>query len=620
MWTLSAGNRTLLRAQTESDLLHNMCRVIVERGGYRHACVAYAGHDEQKSIHWKACVGLEEDVYQVLMATQLSWADTKDGQSAVSVAIRTGQPSVTPLAAIPADVSYALLREAVLGKGFVTVGAFPLLVGDEILGALALSCDAPDAFDEEEIKLLSELAEDIAYGVAHLRMREKHDEAQATIARLAYYDPLTNLPNRTLLLERLDAAMQAAKLSHRSLALLHLDVGRFHEVNKVLGYHSGDLLLQEVARRLLPAIKENETLARVGETGFSLLLPTGSADYAIQTAQRLAAILRDPVAVSSLMLDANVSIGIALFPGHATAPDALLRRAHAALRQNRPTRDGYAMYTGGQEEEYTRRLSLMGDLHGAIAQNELLLYCQPKVDIASRRVRGVEALVRWQHPAHGMVLTAEFIKLAEQAGLITPLTNWMMEAAFSQAYAWREAGLEQALSVNLSALDLRDPRLIDRIRGLFSTWGIAPELIQFELTESALMEDPAGALETLGELKGLGTRLFIDDFGTGYSSLSYLQKLPVDSIKIDQSFVAPMIVNNDSAVIVRSTIELGHNLDLEVVAEGVESQAIWDQLAVLGCDVAQGYLVSAPMPAERFKDWESEWSATSPQLPDAPAT
>jgi EAL domain-containing protein (putative c-di-GMP-specific phosphodiesterase class I) len=223
-------------------------------------------------------------------------------------------------------------------------------------------------------------------------------------------------------------------------------------------------------------------------------------------------------------------------------------------------------------------------------------------------VCGAEALVRWEHPVHGMLSTLEFIQLAEQAGLITPLTNWMLDAAFRQSHAWRQEGLERSLSVNLSAHDLHGPALVDRLRGLFSTWGIAPELIQFELTESALMTDPASALETLTRLKRLGVELYIDDFGTGYSSLSYLQRLPIDWIKIDQSFVMPMMHSNDSAVIVRSTIEMGHNLDLRIVAEGVESQAVWDSLARLGCDVAQGYLISMPLPARQLHNWEGRWA------------
>jgi EAL domain-containing protein (putative c-di-GMP-specific phosphodiesterase class I) len=278
------------------------------------------------------------------------------------------------------------------------------------------------------------------------------------------------------------------------------------------------------------------------------------------------------------------------------------------MHEAKPGRRRCALYMGGQEQEFTRRLSLMGDLRRAIAHNELLLYCQPKIHMASRRVYGVEVLVRWQHPVHGMLSTIEFIKLAEQAGLITPLTHWMLNVAFSQRHAWHEAGLELALCINLSAHDLYDPGLVDHLQGLFSTWGIAPELIQLELTESALMEDPDEALKTLTLLKQLGVVLFIDDFGTGYSSLGYLQKLPVNGIKIDQSFVTPMATSHDSAAIVRSIIELGHNLELEVVAEGVESQAVWDCLAALGCDVAQGYLISMPMPAEQFRNWENAWS------------
>jgi diguanylate cyclase (GGDEF)-like protein len=606
--TLSAGNHTLLHASDEQELLREMCRVIVEKGGYRMACVAYAEHDEDKTLRWMECVGVDKEFLQSLHYT---WTATELGQTAAATAIRTGQPCVgRHIFTDPAydGPAYALLRESAIRQGFASATAFPLRVEGQVLGALVMAAAEPDAFDEEEVELLSEMSDDLAYGIANLRIRIQHQKAQATIARLAYYDPLTGLPNRTLLLEKLEEAIHAAKQKHYALAVLHLEVGRFSEINKVLGYRSGDRLLQELSQRLTQAIKENETLARVGDAEFTLLLPQGGAEYAIRVARRLMAILHEPISVSGLMIDALIRIGIALFPGHGTDPEALLRRANAATHQARPSRGGYAVYTGGQEQENTRRLALMGDLHHAIEHDELLLYCQPKVDIASRRVCGAEALVRWQHPVHGMMSTMEFIKMAEHAGLISPLTNWMLDAAFSQCYAWQEAGMEQALSVNLSAHDLQNPRLIDRIRGLFATWGIGPELIQFELTESALMEDPVGALETLTNLKQFDTKLFIDDFGTGYSSLSYLQKLPVDSLKIDQSFVAPMADSEDSVVIVRSTVEMGHNLGLEIVAEGVESQSVWDQLAALGCDVAQGYLVSMPMPAEQFSTWQGKWS------------
>jgi diguanylate cyclase (GGDEF)-like protein len=547
-------------------------------------------------------VGFEKELLEL---HHHSWADDGNDLTAPGIVIRTGKPVLG--AKLLTDPIYAAWREDALRLGCSTGASFPLQVEGKILGILGLAAAEEDAFDREEVELLEKLAANLAYGIANLRIREKHREAEATIAHLAYYDTLTELPNRTFLLERLEASMQKAKEKHQPLALLHLSVERFHEINEVLGYRSGNLLMQGLARRLQQSIMENETLAHVGDAEFTLLLPATSAERATQRAQRLASMLHEPADVAGLKVDASVNIGIALFPGHGTDAEALLRRANAAMRQARTARGGYAVYTGGQEELYARRLALMGDLRHAIEHNQLLLYCQPKVDIASRRVCGAEALVRWEHPVLGMVSTSEFIPLAEQAGLITPLTEWMLESAFSQCYAWHEAGLDWPLAVNISAHDLRESDLGEKIRGLFSTWGIPPKLIQLELTESALMVDPAGAMEILSDLKQLGVQLYIDDFGTGYSSLSYLQKMPVDYIKIDQSFVMPMTVSHDSAMIVRSTIDIGHNLNMKIVAEGVESQAHWNSLAALGCDLAQGFHISKPMPALQFTSWEHSW-------------
>jgi diguanylate cyclase (GGDEF)-like protein len=605
--TLSAGNRSLLRASDEQELLRDMCEVIVEQGGYRVACVGYARNDENKTIQWMECVGMDKADLQALYR---SWADTDVGQTTFSTAMRTGKPSVArnvfndPTYATPA---YSQLMELAIARGYASATAFPLQVEGEMLGALIMATDEPEGFDDEELKLLNELADDLAYGIANLRMRIKHRKGQEAIAHLAYHDPLTDLPNRLHLNQRVEEAIELAKRQHHPLALLYFEIGQFHEINEILGHRAGDQLVQQLAQRLAGAAKLDGLLARVGDVAFALLVPNAGADDAAKEAQRLLDVLYDPVEISGLTIDAPVSAGIALFPGHGIDAEALLRRANAAVRKVQPARGCYAFYSG-QEQENTRQLSLMGELRRAIERNELRLYCQPKVTIASRQPCGGEALVRWEHPLHGSISTGEFIKLAEQAALITPLTNWVLEAAFSQAYAWYEAGLARPLSVNLSVHDLRDPRLIERIRGLFSTWGLPPELIQFEITESALMEDPASALDVLVRLKELGVELYVDDFGTGYSSLSYLQKLPVDWIKIDQSFVMPMAASSGSATIVRSTIELGHNLGLRVVAEGVESQALWDQLGSWGCDVAQGFFVGMPMPADRLDDWETHWS------------
>jgi len=603
--TLSAGNRTLLRASDEQELLREMCKVIIEQGGYPLACVGYTRNDKNKTIQWMECAGMDKEHLQALFP---SWSGTVVAKGAFGTAISTGKRSVaTHVLTDPAFATsaHAQIMEFATGRGYASVTAFPLQVEGEILGALVMASADPEGFDDEELKLINELADDLAYGIANLRMRIEHRKAQEAIAHLAYHDPLTDLPNRTHLHERLEEAIELAKRQHHSVALLYLQVGQFREINEILGHQAGDQLVQQLAGRLAGAAK-HELLAHVGEAAFALLAPNVGADDAATKAQGLLDILDSPVEIAGLTIDPPVSAGIALFPGHGSDAEALLRRANAAVRKARPARGGYAFYSG-QEKENTLRLGLMGELRQAIERNELRLYCQPKATIASRQPCGAEALVRWEHPLRGPIGTGEFIKLAEQAALITPLTNWVLNAAFSQGHAWYEAGLARPLSVNLSAHDLHDSRLVERIRNLFSTWGLPPELIQFEITESALMEDPASARDTLAGLKELGVELYIDDFGTGYSSLSYLQKLPVDWIKIDQSFVMPMMTSRDSALIVRSTIELGHNLGLKVIAEGVESQALWDQLGAWGCDVAQGFFVGEPMPADRFNEWETRW-------------
>jgi diguanylate cyclase (GGDEF)-like protein len=409
--------------------------------------------------------------------------------------------------------------------------------------------------------------------------------------------------------EVLEESIAAARNERAPLALLMVGAGRFSEINEALGYREADRLLQQMTQRLRALAPDADAVARVGDAEFAVLARRADAEDATRLARDILHAMYEPVELSGFMLDPRANVGIAVFPGHGSDAEVLIRRAHIALHQARRTSSGYAVFTSGLDTEGTRRLAMMADLRGAIDHDELLLYCQPKIDIRTSRLVGAEALVRWSHRDRGMINPGEFIKLAEATGLITPLTFWMLSAAVAQGYAWREEGLDAPLAVNLSARDLRDPTFLDRVRDAFVTWGAQPDWIQFELTESALMEDPAGALATLGRLKDLGVQLYIDDFGTGYSSLSYLQKLPVDAIKVDQSFVGDMLRNEDSAVIVRSTIELAHSLGLKVVAEGVENAALWQHLNALGCDVAQGYYISAPIPADQLGRWarQSAW-------------
>jgi len=615
--TLSAGNRTLLRAEDEYILLQDMCRVIVEVGGYRMAWVGYTEPDEQKTIRPVAHRGCAEDIPAQDLLTKVEG----NGGGPTTRAVTTGKPAVvqdilngkdSPLPIMPAD--------AVAG-GYASISAFPVIVDGQVAGNLTIFAAEPDAFDEQECALLGEMADDLAFGISNLRVRARHREAEETIRHMAYFDSLTGLPNRTSLQQELTAAIEDARRQHQSLAMLIIKVGRFQEISDTLGYQEANRLVQEMSTRLSQLAGEDRSVARAGEDEFSLVLPNITAEAAIRLAQRIMREVCDPVPVAGLTVDPLAYIGIGMYPGHGSTAEALMHRAKIAAVQARHTVTKVALYHGTADQECTRRLALMSDLRRAIDNNELLLYCQPKVTIASGEVCGAEALVRWRHPQHGMIATGEFIAIAERAGQITPLTRWVLETAFSRCHSWYEQGIRRPLSVNLSAQDLRDPHLIDRIASLSATWDMPPELVQFELTESALMEDPVGALETLHRLKALGVELFIDDFGTGYSSLSYLQKLPVDSLKIDQSFVASMLTNPGSAVIVRSTVELGHNLGLGVVAEGVESQAQWDSLQALNCDTAQGHFVGLPIPTDQFIDWEeqSRWKRQR-NAGDAPAS
>ncbi|MCY1284939.1 diguanylate cyclase (GGDEF) domain protein [compost metagenome] len=592
--TRVAVNHAVIHATREAPLLAEICRVLVDECGYRQAWVDYCLDDPGQAYKVMACHAAD--------GVCKGW-DADDGlHDELARAMTEGRPLVLR------DLlngSAPTLRETAREQGFAAALVLPLQVDEAPIGMLVIMAAKADAFDEKEVELLLAMANDLGFGISTLRTRARAIEAEATIRQMAYTDSLTGLPNRLRLRELLEAAISTARQDRRALGLLHLEIARNQEINETLGYREGDRLQVEIAARLSQLVGAERTVARMGECEFAVLMPNGGAEQATQLAKQILTALYDPVELSGLYLEARASIGIALYPGHGTAPEALIRRAGSAMEQAKRSNAGFAVFQGGLDQECAQHLTLMGDLRRAIDRNELLLYYQPKVEIASNKVCGTEALVRWRHPQHGMLPPDEFVKLAENTGLITPLTLWVLETALGQRYAWHEEGDERPISVNLSAHDLRDPRLLDRIQGSFATWGAKPHWIEFELTESALMEDPVASMQTLTALKKLDAHLTIDDFGTGYSSLAYLQKLPVDSLKIDQSFVTRMTSNDGSAQIVRSIIELAHNLDLTVVAEGVEDQLTFNQLGQYGCDIAQGYKISQPIPAEQFRDWET---------------
>ncbi|MHB8535458.1 MAG: EAL domain-containing protein [Sulfuricaulis sp.] len=604
--TLSAGNRAVVRANNEQTLLTEMCRIIVEVGGYCLAWVGYAEQNEDKTVRPMAQAGYEEGYLATL---KLTWADTERGRGPVGTAIRTAKPCITRN--ILNDPVFVPWREEARKRGYGSVIALPLQVNANVGGALCIYAEEPDAFDQEEVELLLEMANDLTYGIAVLNTRTEHEQAHDTIRRMAYHDSLTDLPNHAYLEERLQQALSEASTRGQSLAVLLLDLDRFREINDALGFNQGDLLLKDVGIRLRNALGEEGLVARMRGDEFGILLPVSDTNRAVETARRILDALGEPFVLSKLELDVGAAVGISLFPQHGSEATGLIRHADVAKRQAKKSGQGYAFYIAEQDEDSLRRLALAGELRHAIEKNELVLHYQPKIDMRTGRVCGAEALVRWLHPQQGMIPPDAFIPLAERTGLIKPLTDWVVQAALRQSSAWRRDGLALPVAVNLSARNLQEAELLGRMEQLLTVWAAEAGWLEMEITESAVMEDPEGALVILKRLSRLGFTLFIDDFGTGYSSLSYLKKLPVNAVKIDKSFVIDMLANTDSAAIVRATIVLAHDLGLKVVAEGVEDQTTWNRLLALGCDVAQGYHISKPLPAEQFKAWldERAWNA-----------
>ena len=432
----------------------------------------------------------------------------------------------------------------------------------------------------------------------------KNASVSAEREHQALHDTLTGLPNRKLLLSKVTAAISDARPADEQVCLFLLDLDRFKDVNDTLGHHVGDELLTHVADRLGAVLRPGDTVARLGGDEFGVLVPViRDRTMAREVAERIRAALAQPFVLNDVSIDLEASIGIALYPAHATQANELMQRADVAMYQAKETRSGIETYDPERDPHSTQRLSLFGQLRRAIEDGELVLHYQPKVDIETGHVAGVEALVRWQHPERGMLAPDTFVPLAEQTGLMKSLTANVLEQALRQTAAWCDAGLTIRMAVNVSARDLHDDTFCNRVRDALTATGVPASFLELELTERVVMADPERALENLTALSRLGVRLSLDDFGTGYSSLAYLRRLPVTEIKIDKSFVLRMDVDDEDATIVRSTIDLAHGLGLRVLAEGVETAETWQRLSELGCDAAQGYFLSRPHPADVVTDW-----------------
>ncbi|MGH2518821.1 MAG: putative bifunctional diguanylate cyclase/phosphodiesterase, partial [Chloroflexota bacterium] len=428
--------------------------------------------------------------------------------------------------------------------------------------------------------------------------------AAEALTHQALHDALTGLPNRTLLQDRLQQAVFSARRENRRIAVLLIDLDRFKDVNDAFGHHYGDLLLKEVGDRLQHALRESDTVARLGGDEFAVILTSClEIEDAKLAAVKILKALDEPFIIEQQNLRVAGSIGVVVHPDHGEDVNTLLRRADVAMYAAKREGDGYSVHGTDQEEASASRLKLSAQLRDGIALGELELYYQPKVSLRTRELKGVEALVRWNHPEQGLVVPDAFIPLAEQTGLIKPLSRWVVETALQQWREWHRRGLELTVAFNLSMRNLHDPHLPDMLEELLQGFHLPPGALQAEITETVLMTNATRTLDVVTRLSNMGVQLSIDDFGTGYSSLAYLKRLPVRELKIDKSFVHDMTASENDLVIVRSTIDLGHSLDLKVTAEGVETPEAWGRLDALGCDLAQGYYMARPLPLAAFESW-----------------
>jgi diguanylate cyclase (GGDEF)-like protein len=537
--------------------------------------------------------GATPDVPALVLAALVLWVGD----------ILTAPLVLAPLSGeAPGRIVGAVARETWLAEGA------QYLLG--LLGALA-AARAPWA----PALLVAPLV--VGYGAlaAAQAARAEAERAARESRHRSTHDALTGLPNRALLQDRLEQALRALARDGTRLALLLLDLDRFKWVNDTLGHATGDALLREVAARLGGAVRASDTVARLGGDEFAVLLPEADAEGAARVARALHRALDAPVVVDGQALRAEISVGGALAPLHGADPDALLRRADAAMYVAKRGRLGYVLYDPAQKRGDGARLRRAAALRAAIARGALELHYQPQVRArpgpaglpgwrAEAEARA-EALVRWPDgDGQGrLVSPGAFIPLAEETGLIVPLTRWVLGEATRQCRAWEGAGLRCAVAVNLSAWDLQDARCLDTVAGALAGAGLGPERLVLEVTESALLADIARGRETLARLRGMGVRVALDDFGTGYASLARLRELPVDELKVDQGFVRRVAADAADAAVVGAIVALGHALGLEVVAEGVEDQATWERLAALGCDTVQGYHVSRPLPADELARW-----------------
>ena len=590
---MSSISSLIVRVSDRSELFKEACRIAVDAGAFTMAWIGVIDPEtlEGKVVAWH---GVEQAYVDDIRLTVRD--GTPDSDRPACRALRSMQPVICN--DIAADPSLDWGRDDLLKKGCKSVGCFPLMVEGRRAGVVALFAGETDVFDEDELRLLRQLTGDISFALDHIEKEKK-------LNYVAYYDALTGLANRSLFLERMSQYMRSATLGGHKLALFLIDLERFKNINDSLGQPAGDLLLRQVATWLTHKLGDANVLARVGADHFAALLPEAKqqGDVMQFIEQTMVALLDHPFRLNDAVFRISAKVGVALAPDDGDSADTLFKHAEAALKKAKASGDRYRFYTQKMTEAVAGKLTLENQLRQACDHGEFVLHYQPKMNLVSGKLTSAEALIRWNDPRTGLVQPGRFIPLLEETGLIHEVGRWALRKAIEDYLRWRTAGLAAVrIAVNVSPLQLRHRSFIAEITQEIGIDAHAAAGLELEITESLIMENVIHNIASLQAIRAMGIRIAIDDFGTGFSSLSYLSKLPVDTLKIDGSFVNAMPATPQGLALVSTIIDLAHALQLQVVAEGVETEEQSRLLRLLKCDEMQGFLISKPVPSEVFEN------------------
>jgi len=588
---LSGINTLIVRARDRPELFKEACSIAVDAGGFAMAWIGIVDRGLLEIVP-VASVGATEALLACL-EEGLSLRGAAVSQSPTVKVVREKKSIVVNDAQSNATQT---IGQIYADAGIRSFAKFPLIVADEAVGVLALYAKDQAFFHADEMKLLTELADDIAFAIDHIEKQER-------LEYLSLYDPLTGLANRTLFLDRVAQNLRAAAGSGQTLALVLIDLERFKNINDSLGRPAGDELLRQVAEWLTKSAGDSSRLSRVGADQFAVVLPTVSpgTDLAQLIETTLNAFLKHQFQWDGASYRLAAKTGVALFPDDGVNAEALFGNAEAALKKAKTGADPYLFYSHTMTDTTALRLSLENQLRKAVEQEQFVLHYQPKIDLKTGKITGAEALIRWNDPNTGLVPPGRFIPILEETGLINEVGRWALHKAVEDYLCWQRAGLAAVrIAVNVSALQLGNRGFVSEIEKIIGIDPLAPSGLELEITESLIMADVKHSVASLQKVRSMGVNIAIDDFGTGFSSLSYLAKLPINTLKIDRSFVADLTTMPESNVLVAMIINLAHSMRLDVVAEGVETEGQSSVLQALGCDHVQGYLYSKPIPGAAF--------------------